>query len=388
MGAVSDGKVAEGRIRSIDILRGVAILLVIGNHVEPTVIRHVPVLKGAAGFVYWRIKQLGWSGVDLFFVLSGFLIGGLLLSELDKKGTIGCLRFWIRRGFKIWPSYYLLLVVLAAAGVTHYIDPATWGTWVASLATHVLFFQNYMACNPNGPTWSLAVEEHFYLLLPLLLLFLNGVAVRRGRPGLSYLPAAVGVVVAACLVLRVADVASGRIQLNDFMQTHYRIDSLMLGVYSQYVWRRRTRLMEWLSAHRTGALLLVAALVSPSFFLSRTNAVMFSVGFLGLGLGYAILLLVVRDGFPAAWEVSWPGKALGWVGAWSYNIYLWHFFIPSMNLLWFADANEVLVRHIHGDIPLILSQGLLYAVYAIAVGAIATELVEKPFLALRARLAR
>lgn len=384
MSTEAEVKVAPGaRIRSLDILRGIAILLVIGNHVDPTVIDGAPVLKGGAGFVYWRIKQLGWSGVDLFFVLSGFLIGGLLLTELERRGTIDCVRFWIRRGFKIWPSYFALLLVLAGFGVTHFVDVTSWVTMVKSWGIHGLFFQNYLARNPNGPTWSLAVEEHFYLLLPLLLLGLNWLAARRGRTSLALLPVGVLAVAIVCFAFRVANVLLGYVDPNDFMQSHFRLDSLMLGVYCQYVWMKRTVILQWLSTHRSLALVLVALLVSPSFFLSRSNPVMFTVGFIGLGVGYAMLLLVVREGFPARWEASKLGWALSWIGAWSYNIYLWHFFIPRMNLLWFADVNAALVRHVHSDIPLLALQGALYALYAVVVGAIATQIFERPFLALR-----
>ena len=97
---------------------------------------------------------------------------------------------------------------------------------------------------------------------------------------------------------------------------------------------------------------------------------------------------MIRDGFPQRWEASPAGRVLSQIGSWSYNIYLWHFFIPKMNLLWFSDVNAILVGHIHKDIPLLMSQGALYAIYSIVIGAVATQLVEKPFLALRARVAR
>ncbi|MGA2230896.1 MAG: acyltransferase family protein, partial [Tepidisphaeraceae bacterium] len=94
-----------GRMVQLDVLRGVAILLVMGRHfaVSPT---QAGWLSFPAGVWY----VFGWTGVDLFFVLSGFLVGGLLLGELRKYGRLDVFRFIIRRIFKIWPAYYVLVL--------------------------------------------------------------------------------------------------------------------------------------------------------------------------------------------------------------------------------------------------------------------------------------
>ena len=72
------------RVLSLDILRGISIMIVLIHHVSIDSIPNIPELTGVTGFIFWKIRGLGWSGVDLFFVLSGFLIGGLLLSELEQ----------------------------------------------------------------------------------------------------------------------------------------------------------------------------------------------------------------------------------------------------------------------------------------------------------------
>ena len=87
----------KNRNLQLDVLRGMAILLVMGRHLE------MPRPDGGIGVLAEAWLTIGWLGVDLFFVLSGFLIGGLLLMELDKHGTIAVLRFLIRRGLKIYP---------------------------------------------------------------------------------------------------------------------------------------------------------------------------------------------------------------------------------------------------------------------------------------------
>src|SRR5687767_11658986 len=96
-------RTASKRSVQLDILRGAAILLVIGRHLE------VPRPDGAVGFLAGLWHRIGWLGVDLFFVLSGFLIGGLLVSELTKHGRIHIPLFLIRRGLKIYPPYFVFI---------------------------------------------------------------------------------------------------------------------------------------------------------------------------------------------------------------------------------------------------------------------------------------
>jgi peptidoglycan/LPS O-acetylase OafA/YrhL len=122
------------------------------------------------------LSKVGWVGVDLFFVLSGFLISGLLFVEINKDGRIGWGRFFVRRGFKIFPPFYVFLVATILL---------EW--WLSDrlirpreLLAECFFFQNYFKDYRFwGHTWSLAVEEHFYLLLPPCLMLM--LYVRRGR---------------------------------------------------------------------------------------------------------------------------------------------------------------------------------------------------------------
>ena len=139
------------RNESLDVLRCVAVLLVVGFHLP----------------YYTLWSRIGWIGVDLFFVLSGFLISGLLFQEYKDTGTLSIKRFLIRRGLKIYPSFYLLMVLVTCL---YFLDRSTVST--EQLALSWVFLQNYYTGEKIfmllAHTWSLAVEEHFYLLLPFV----------------------------------------------------------------------------------------------------------------------------------------------------------------------------------------------------------------------------
>lgn len=135
----------------LDVLRGLAILLVIGRHME------VKRPEGVLGVLADAWYKVGWIGVDLFFVLSGFLIGGLLLTELEKHGSIDILRFLIRRGLKIYPLYFVFMVYLIFMPA---VKTAISGADIFEtlrirwdlLWPNFLFLQNYVGGNPIGHT--------------------------------------------------------------------------------------------------------------------------------------------------------------------------------------------------------------------------------------------
>lgn len=143
------------RDAGLDLLRAMAIFMVIVYHVIQMSPRPMPDLM--------RLATIGEHGVDLFFVLSGWLIGGLYWREQERYGNVQIMRFWLRRWFRTIPPY------LVALGVS----------WIAVYFTrhesfdlgYLVFLQNYYESIPFFlVSWSLCVEEHFYFFLPLLLL--------------------------------------------------------------------------------------------------------------------------------------------------------------------------------------------------------------------------
>jgi peptidoglycan/LPS O-acetylase OafA/YrhL len=369
------------RNQGLDLLRGIAILLVLFNHVNPHTIPQLPELNGAAGALYWRVKNLGWTGVDLFFVLSGFLISGLLFKEIETTGSLNAGRFWYRRAFKILPSYLFFLIVMAATKATAWLDTTSWATIGASLAKHLLFAQNYLGHNPNGPTWSLAVEEHFYILLPCLLLLLLYKASTREQFE-RWLLIVGSCVIAGVPVLRTVHAVVRGVSLDDYQLSHFRADGLFFGVMVQLLLRRQNPRVMSVCRHPGRSLLVAGILIAPGMFLGRVSPIMFSIGYTLLACGYALILLVFVGGLPNP-GTSWAGKAVATTGRWSYNIYLWNFYLLLLPIPGYGALHQWVAANVHGAVPAFAAHTVVFFVTSILVGGLITLLIETPFLKLR-----
>lgn len=271
---------------------------------------------------------MGFVGVDLFFVLSGFLISGLLYKEYHKRGAISFPRFFIRRGLKIYPAFYVMLVVTLIAQLLAG-KLSGWGAYMRE----ILFVQDYapgiwMHC------WSLGVEEHFYILLPILLLLLIRFSSDAVNP-FRAIPRAFLVVAVTCFVLRVATVyftpPEAYYGATITTATHLRIDELFFGVLLGYFYSfHREGLDEFMrpTANRMRIGLASAVFLSTCFIFPGTGRifVIFGPTFLYLGFGGLLLLcLYVRDVLPPrfAGPLEKVGTAAAFVGLYSYSIYLW-----------------------------------------------------------------
>lgn len=345
------------RLAPLDLLRGVAILLVMGRHMYVT--------------AWWH--RVGWFGVQLFFVLSGFLVSGLLFREYQQHGRLDLRRFLIRRALKIYPGFFFfLLVTLPLAHFTPR-PPQT-----AQVTAELLFWQSYVPGYWEH-TWSLAVEEHFYALLTLGMLLACRRAAANPFRGVPRLTLAVGI---TCLAAR--GLTSALLPFNaqtHLYATHLRLDALTFGVYLAY-WHhcRGAELARFLQRRRGGLwLFAVAALASVAGVDLRANAWMVTLGLTVSYLGAGALLLCLLDTREpqAAPKQRAHGRFLCWLGRNSYAIYLWHLPVAVWGV---------------GKIKTSLAPGLpypaelgLYFGLSLALGALATRMVEQPVLRLRDR---
>jgi len=291
---------ASTRQIGLDVLRGVAILLVLAFH--------LPGQRDTWPVWLRPIGIGGWTGVDLFFALSGFLVGGLLIREYPHV-SVG--RFLARRALKIYPAFYVMLACLAAWMLLTGQELGARAWW-----SEVLFLQSYCP-RVNPPSWSLAVEEHFYLLLAGVVFLLA----RQRAPVRVLLLVAVGIG-AMTVYLRWQHVQNVPLPLWSY-GTHLRLDSLLWGVALAVVASEcgPDRLRELTCRWRAGLLAAAVLCYLPAFVWPMPSAALYVVGFSALSLGgCAWILLALRLEQPGPPAV----RLLARVGRHSYSVYLWH----------------------------------------------------------------
>jgi peptidoglycan/LPS O-acetylase OafA/YrhL len=313
----------SARIPELDGLRGVAIALVLLHHYF---FQTIDVPPGTPLAYLQAAGRLGWTGVDLFFVLSGFLIGGILL---DARPSSNYFRvFYTRRFFRIVPVYFVFLFVaivlnsIGTIGLTHDLDPIFRDRlpWFI----HFLFLQNFwMALFTNfgalGPTWSLAVEEQFYITLPPLVRFLSSRAL--------VFALAFGIILAPVSRI-VLSILAPSYYLSWFTLMPCRADALLLGVAGAAL-LRQPACKAWLIRHRQMLLFLLAPLaiglaVLAWRFPDPYGIVMLRVGYTWLALFYLGIVLCAL-----LYSQTWFGKCLRWrwimwLGSIAYGVYLFH----------------------------------------------------------------
>ena len=362
-----------GSWNNLNLLRGVGALMIVIHHANSEAIPHLSKAPGAVGFAISSMKNFGWSGIDLFFVLGGFLMANTFYQHFDRYGRISIKSYYKARAKRIVPSYYFLLFVLAATGATGWISLSSWDLAVKDALIHLLFMNNYLDQLPNGPTWYLAATVQIYFFMPLLLMLIIRISglsfediVQRG--------AIMGIVFV--LFLRCITVLNGTHQPNDFMLTHYRIDTVLLGMLAFCLLRGEHPLTTKISLHPYLTICLSALFLIPSIFLPRGNAWMFTFGFTFLALGYSMLILVlIQCNFVLPKMIS---AALLALSTWSYNIYLWHYFVPRIVGKPYADS-QLLIHAVVGAVSLqAIIQLLMFTMIGIIVGWVMTTLIEKP----------
>ncbi|MFZ3202127.1 MAG: acyltransferase, partial [Candidatus Acidiferrales bacterium] len=319
----------SARIPELDGIRGVAIAMILVAHCFDIVSRPGSPLAYALVPLH-----LDWTGVDLFFVLSGFLIGGILLDARESSNYFRV--FYTRRFFRIVPIYAVLLLCaavvahLSAAGIIGKHDEIfqghlSWLYFATFLQNIGMAVHNVWGTFPLGVTWSLAVEEQFYLTLPLAIRFLS----RRAL--LLFLPFAV--VCAPLLRTFFFHRFHGDL-FTWYTLMPCRADALLLGVLGAIA-LREPRWRAWLLSKHVLVLTAIGILLLGAAYLcwrapSAYNPLMATAGFTWLALTYLSILL-----YALLYRGSWLSHCLRWswlrgLGAISYGAYLFHEFFLGM----------------------------------------------------------
>jgi peptidoglycan/LPS O-acetylase OafA/YrhL len=326
-------------------------------------------------------------GMDLFFFLSGFLIGSILLHSIATSGTQQLQRFYLRRVFRTFPSYYVVLTFLA-------VTTALTALQRQHLIYEYVYATNFIRLRPGDVImywgWSLALEEQFYLTVPILFFVLQRVRSDKWRIGILL------VLFFSALVVRMYVYYHGRpwtdaaLRMALYFRTHTRFDTLVGGIILALVHQRyKAAISAWLKAPFHRALVALPSLaclwllVQPWMFGDGTMqmVLIWSWGTVTSAMYFGcVLLLLHGDGFFVR-ILSWPiYRRIATLG---YGIYLVHIplceevMVPvaqrlsktlPMSLVWVISLAELMI----------LSVGLSYVMHV---------LIEKPSLRLRERLA-
>lgn len=354
------------RNKRLDVLRCIAVLLVMFNH----------------GGIWPAAAQHGWIGVDLFFVLSGFLISGLLFNEYKARSSISFKRFFVRRGMKIYPAFYLFLFLTGVVGYLLFHRLLSLSRYLAD----VFFVQNYWQ-GVWDHTWSLGVEEHFYILLPAVLLLL----LRRfpgQRDPFRSLPWIFVAVSILCIAFRAASVCFGTPNYHTaYVASHDRVDALFFGALLGYFYHFRRQVLDHLLSPTWNCVVLAACsagLLSTVFIFPRDSRLFSTFGFtcLYLGFGGTLLLSIYVQGIltgKMARFVRAIGTGAAYVGMYSYSIYLWH----GPTGAWFPGFVR---RLLHVSSFTGNERFAVYAVGSLIIGITMSKIVEYPVLRLRDRI--
>jgi peptidoglycan/LPS O-acetylase OafA/YrhL len=312
---------AHGSFRvDVEGLRAIAVVLVMLYH------------AGVPGF------GGGYLGVDVFFVLSGFLITRSLVAEAESTGTVQLRRFYARRVRRLLPAS-ALVIGLSALAVRLWLPITAWRDFGGDVVAAALYVLNWrlaarsvdylaedVAASPVQHVWSLAIEEQFYFIWPALIILALAIAARRSRPvrQVAGIVLLVGVVVPSfvwSVVTSRVDPAAG------FFDTRTRLWELGLGalvaIVAPFVGSLAGRAASLVRAAAAAALLLAAVTVDESAawpgYLALTATVPTAV----------LLLVLPRDGVGVDRVLAL--RPMQRVGAWSYSMYLWHW--PPLALL-------------------------------------------------------
>ena len=367
-------KIVGKRVPELDGIRGIAVLMVLAFHIlsHAEFFYHSPLAR----FFYWS-TQMGWAGVDLFFVLSGFLITNILL---EKKGQKHYFRnFYMRRVLRIFPVYYLCLTVIFIGGF--YDSSITGVSTTSTIFWFYSYLQNWLFASGSGPAlyfvhfWSLAIEEQFYLFWPFVVYYADQKALMKIG----------GVAIFGALFLRILFVfiLDRPDILNTFPQysTITRIDSLMIGsliaIGLQSVSLKDGLIKDAPRVLAYATLIVVACfLIQPDSPLTN-NGAMLTVGYSGLAImtGALIVVLLTKEDANLARRI-FRHRILTFFGKYSYALYVFHWPVTSFIIEYYIKKGY------QGLVPWLMFIVGAFAI-SLVLALLSWKLMEKPILGLK-----
>lgn len=302
---------SESRIRELDGIRGIAVIMTVVWHYVTCQVRSE---TGTTLAYILKSTGLFWSGVDLFFVLSGFLIGGILADWGGKPGFL--IVFYIRRAVRILPVYVVLLLMFFM--LRSMLDHSRFG-WLFDSAvpdySYLTFTQNILmgirgefGSNFLASTWSLAVEEQFYLIIPLMMLMTGG---RR-------FPVAIAALLSCAAFLRLSMPG-----FHAVVNMPFRMDSLLVGVALSHVFRS-VSFVRVLSRNRGVLWAIFFSFMFGMAVMTVENVGRVSFEPLAISVFYGSFLSLAVIYRGTAVSSLLRARPLCFAGKYSYGIYMYH----------------------------------------------------------------
>jgi peptidoglycan/LPS O-acetylase OafA/YrhL len=334
---------ANRSIPSLDGLRAGSIALVIVGH-------SLAYLHGdPVRFPFTQLSELGKSGVDVFFVISGFLITHILLREQQSTGTIRLRSFYFRRFFRIFPPFYAYLLVVAVLSFLGIFpqearDLVSAGTYTWNYASHS---GSWML----GHTWSLSLEEQFYLLWPPCLVLL-------GKKRSTWL--ALGLIAVSPGIRVLSYIVAPSLRGNEATLLHTRLDIIMFGCAMALLWdeprfqnlARRLLLRPWFFVFAIAYIVVISPCLSTAFAAPYDWTLGYTLR--GVLVSFVLLYVVKQPDSKPGLVLNLPG--VRHVGVISYSLYLWqqmftgpNAFLAPLNLIAVLACAEASYRLI--EIP-------------------------------------
>lgn len=380
--------VAEARVPSLDGVRGLAIALVVIYHTT-----NLPLVT-TVDHVWSRLSMLGWSGVTLFFVLSGYLITGILF---DAKGDRHFFRnFYARRTVRIFPLYYGV-VFFSLVLLPHIPHPKMqrFGQVTGEEWWYWTYLSNFLVAKYErfrhgilDVSWSLSIEEQFYLVWPFVVLLLN-------RRRLMWL---CGLLIAGALAFRVAGMALGTGALRMYVLPFTNLDALAMGGWLALASRGRagggvtSRLTRFLPVARVVAPAGILLMIVTALYGFRSDPMVFgadwptphmrTVGYTVLAFVFGAFVVLALDPARSAWRRVFELDFFRTLGKYSYALYLFHLPLRAMIRDWVYPPGKYFT--VFGSpLPGQILFHVLSLTLSLAVAWLSWHLYEKHFLKLK-----
>ena len=329
--------VIKKRIFGLDLIRAIAISLVVLSHCT------FLVFPNSESFVITAVRLLGAIGVDIFFVLSGYLIGGIILKHMQKNefGFLDLLRFWKRRWFRTLPNYFLILIINIILGFLLINELPE------RIYSYFLFLQNFSSPHPDFFTeaWSLSVEEYAYLILPLLIF----ASIRISRTNKEKVFFQI-TLLSIFLLFILKMYYFFNIEINTYKDWSssfrkvviYRIDSIYFGFILIYLFRKYTTQILKIKylLFIIGVMIFggIHALMFRLNILPQTNAFFYVFIYL------QVVILSISLMFPIVVDIKYDGvlkQLVEYVSTRSYAIYLINYSIVLLSLKYIIQKENL-----------------------------------------------